>query len=276
MILVQNYKDTINEEEFTFLKLTSVEDINNIMKMQEGIVQSDLENMVNHPKPSHIWSQTVTGQVAAMRMGLEVSIDDAQRNHNDFFKKLSNLAFSTSSTLYREVLADDIARKGYTWINSVGGIFAADSIEDARTVLLDEHEFKQEDMETKNLFLEKGSQFLILENDPQLDTWFKDNIDGKYSYLLNLRNCMKNNQLKSHLESYFYQPYNTSEEKNQKKVLIYTTGSDVKQMDEYLEALDKFYEVEVEFVFVNNDYEDKHRELFFKHHKLNITHNYKD
>lgn len=275
MILVQNYKDTLRKEEFTFLKLTSIDDVDNLMNMQKSNVASDLENTINHPKPSHLWTQTAIGNAATLRMGLEVSIDEAQSKHNEFFEKLSRLAFSQTSDLYRDMLIDDINRKGYTWINAVGGIYAAESIEDDDIVLVSEHEFKQEDMETKNLFLETGSKFLILENDPQLDKWFNTNIEGNYSYLLNLRNCMKNQQLSEYLKEYFYQPYHTSEEKSQNKILVYTTGSDVKQMDEYLEALDNFYEVAVEFVFVNEDYKTEHLDLFKKHYKLNITHNYK-
>jgi hypothetical protein len=275
MILIQSYKDIKRGDEFIFLKLTSIEDVENLMKMQESNVASDLENTINHPKPSHLWTQTIIGNTATIRMGLEVDIDETQNKHNEFFEKLSRLAFSQTSNLYRDTLLDDINRRGYTWINAGGGIYAAESIEDNDIVLVSEHEFKKEDMETENLFLEKGSKFLILENDPQLDTWFKDNIDGKYSYLLNLRNCMKNQQLKTYLEEYFYQPYNNSEEKSQKKVFIYTTGSDVKQMDEYINILKGFYQVEIEFVFSGTEYKSAHLDLFRKYSQLNITHNYK-
>lgn len=84
-------------------------------------------------------------------------------------------------------------RMGYVRINVGGGIYAAHTVEDFRTKLVNVREITQQDLEIKSLFLEEKSNFLILENDPKLDPFFNNYLKdkGNYSYILNLRNVLK-------------------------------------------------------------------------------------
>lgn len=197
---------------------------------------------------------------------MEVEIDDCQRKNNEFFGKLSKLAFSMSKDLYIKSLVSEIERKGCSYINESGGIYAGDSID---AELIEEFEFIKNEA-VNNLFLNDDSKFLILENDPELDPWTKENIKEPYSYLLNLRTCMKNETFLKYLKMYMY-----NGKYFDRVILIYTTGSDMEQMENYLTIIsNNFKGIVIEFIFATQEFKEEHLKILKKYDKLKITHNY--
>jgi hypothetical protein len=275
VISTQTYLDTHTNKEFIFLKLTELSDVDILLSSQQDKIDSDLQNTINHPKPSHLYTKSIISHFARINLSFEINIDDAQSTHKDFFQKISSLAFSQSQDLYTKMLKEDINLNGVTYINSAGGIWAGGKIADDRNLLISESEFKYEDLETPNLFLADDSEFLILENDPELDPWFKQNLETQsYSYLLNLRSCMEHNLLLGYLKEYLFHP-----ERYKKNILIYTTGSDTQQMKEYLSLIaDNFYDIDIKFIFADIHNCDKLTHLSIientKKHGIRITHNY--
>lgn len=113
----------------------------------------------------------------------------------------------------------------------------------------------------------ENSEFLILENDLKLDSFIIKNFKNyNYSYILNLRTVMNTGNLNKYIQDFvstFLKLKN-----NKPKLLIYTTGTDIKQIYDYtLTAIENGIKT-MHFYFNEYNIKDEkwHKEIleFFK------------
>lgn len=81
------------------------------------------------------------------------------------------------------------------------------------------------------------------------------------------------------MNSYIKQYLVRNNSENKRKILVYTTGSDTKQLEEYLKEINNFYDIEVEIIFnnINNEYKKEQKRIIQKYtnenRKIKITTN---
>ena len=130
------------------------------------------------------------------------------------------LGLSQSIKQLQESIIDCVL-KGEVLINISGGYCPVDERQEITNI-------RNFDYCEQNCLIRENTKYLNLENDSKLESdaiGFLKTVDDNYSYLLNLRNY--SNKTLENIISRFY-------ENGGKYIYVYTTGSDIEQMESYI------------------------------------------
>jgi len=242
-----------SEKVVKILQLDSIEDIGFYMAFAKERSLGDLKNYLAQKKPSHIKVNHALSSLVTTINRLheqksdKFNVDNCTEEEGDFLNFFTHLNHTSCASLYEKNIKELFQNQGYVRINSSGGIYCGDIGEDSRSSNIEINKVSsiREVFQTENFAIEKDSKFIILENDPEPDSWYKENIKEKFSMIINLREVMAQNR---QLESYLY---NFKDNVGINKIFVYTTGNDINQMEEYIK-IGKKCGFDIEIVF--NDY----------------------
>lgn len=202
-----------------YIQLQDASDVFIYMEQLRIEIQKQMTRFLRSPMDQEEFSETVTGMASstirliAARAKLECG----------------NMIYYTDYALTDKLiqLSDLVLKKGGVLINPNGGFTF---FHEGTHEIISEHPFSFSSVKSDYVFIPKGTQYINLENDPDLEAYTKEmlsKIDPNYSYVKNLREF--NYEALVNIFSDFIKNGGHT-------VYVYTTGSDTAQMLEYARA----------------------------------------
>jgi hypothetical protein len=220
-----------------FIKIDNIEDLAKFMELKNSQLTAHVSSLIKSSVPVEKWDHCVGKHGILLQAIIKAKVDP-----------ISNPIYHLDSASSQKFmnLSQTISRYGSVLINANGGYcHMVDSFE-----IIEEVDYDLDTEERLTYTLKENTKYLNLENDPFLENHTKNylrRLDRNYSFIVNLRS-FSNNELIKVFKEFILNGGHT--------LYVYTTGSDVNQMCDYLESAMKSGLNKVIFEFnagINNE-----------------------
>jgi hypothetical protein len=200
-----------------YIKIDNIEDLAKFMELKNSQLTAHVSSLIKSKVPVDKWDHCVGKHGVLLQAIIKAQVDP-----------ISNPIYhlDSASTQRFMNLSQTISKYGCVLINQNGGYcHMVDSFE-----IIEEWDYDLDTEERLTYTLKENTQYLNLENDPELENHTKNylwKLDKNYSFIKNLRNFTSSELVKVFKEFIL---------KGGHTLYVYTTATDINQMHEYLES----------------------------------------